>query len=590
MDKQRLFRLTSTSNDGKFATTFNEDIEIPANSEIALQSLSFDRNSDELVVPKVATSIKYGINQTNDLTVIDGIELFSAQVPVKADKTPWKANTEGDQFLTALAKELNVFMPSQNDSSIWMADTVGFNYSISQGCQWNAYLDNDDFVNIECKTQPPARPAQALWKNNMTQANVVTYKGATVYDGDGDDDTLSRPTGGTGGNTDYNDSHVYGGVRMGKGIASINLRVAENTSTAPNRVAFTVGLTDSDGIAAFKAGTFADANILFAVRMNSSTSSYEYKQGGNPFAPVNGAGGLLPERFADAGGGSNTNDVISINIGDAIGTQAQTDRKIDMSIHQLTAGKTVAGVVGDIQQVNQDKDLHFFIAFAEDSTKVKVDMFEVDLDPYAYSPFIELFSTTQASSLDAGGTVQILRNGWEAQPPAGTSLVPIPLSRRIGSLDLTKEVSNFLGYDVASNDYLNDIHPTSFDASASYIWKADKRSEFRVRSKNYLVLFNNIPLDSYDTFARYDLDQRNANSGGSRQNILATVPAVEDLVTGSSITQLAYEPGTLNYISMSNRSPLITRSLRCEILTAVYGDININGLASMTVLIRDKKD
>ena len=221
---------------------------------------------------------------------------------------------------------------------------------------------------------------------------------------------------------------------------------------------------------------------------------------------------------------------------------------------------------------------------------VEVDMFEVDLDPYAYTPLVDTFDATQKSSLDPGGAAQILRNGYEAQPPAGTSLVPIPLSRRIGALDLTKEVSNFLGYDVASNDYLNDILPTNYPESASYIWKADRRSEFQVRSKNYLVLFNNIPLDSYDAFARYDIDQRNANSGGSRQNILATVPAVEDLVTGSSITQLAYEPGTLNYISMSNRSPLITRSLRCEILTAVYGDVNINGLASMTVLIRDKKD
>ena len=590
MEKQRLFRLTSTSNDGKFATTFNEDIEIPANSEIALQSLSFDRNSDELIVPKVATRIQYAINQTQDLSVIDGIKLFTAIVPEKADKSAWKANTEGEQFLTALAKELNVSMPSQNDSDIWMDNNLGFDYSISQGCQWNAYLDNDDFVNIECKTQPPARPAQALWKNNMTQANVVTYKGATVYDGAGDIDTLSRPTGGVGAVDDYNDSHVYGEVRMGKGIASLNVRVAKNASLSLTRVAFTVGLTDSDGIAAFKAGTFADANILFAVRMKGSTSSYEVKQGSNPFGLVSGAGGLLPELVADVGGGSNTNDVIRINIGNAVGAQAQTDREIDMSIHQETAGKTVAGVVGDIQQVNQDKDLHFFIAFAEDSTQVEVDMFEVDLDPYAYTPLIETFDSTQTSSLDPGGPAQILRNGFEAQPSAGTSLVPIPLSRRIGALDLTKEVSNFLGYDIASNNYLNDILPTNYEESASYIWKADRRSEFKVRSKNYLVLFNNIPLDSYDTFARYDLDQRNANSGGSRQNILATVPAVEDLVTGSSITQLAYEPGTLNYISMSNRSPLITRSLRCEILTAVYGDININGLASMTVLIRDKKD
>ena len=87
--------------------------------------------------------------------------MFFADVPTKSGGTAWKAHTEGEEFLTALGKEMNVSMPAKNVSSadIWMADSAGFNYSMSQGSQWKAYLDNDDFVNIQCKTQPPARPA-----------------------------------------------------------------------------------------------------------------------------------------------------------------------------------------------------------------------------------------------------------------------------------------------------------------------------------------------------------------------------------------------------------------------------------------------
>ena len=587
MEKQRLFRLTSTSNDGKFTTTFNEDIKIPANSEIALQSLSFDRSSDELVVPAVEKKIGFAINQTTDLAIT--AKKFTCDVPRKADNTPWKSNTDGLDFLKALGKEMNIQMGVPLAADKGMPDAAGFVYQMSQGSQWDAYLDDDDFVNVQCKVQPPARPAQGLWKTLMTQPNVMNYKGAEVFaPGSGsepptfDQDYLFRTTGGAGAGDDYNDAHVYSGVRMCKGAAGIQMRIRENAGTG-TLVTAVVGLTNSAGVAAFEAGNFTIDNILFAVRSGSATSTYEFKQGAGAFQPVGGAAGLVPAQVS-GDFGANGNDVISINIGGAVGN----DRLVNMGVHQAI-GKTVAGVVGAAQFVSQDEDLHFFVALAQDGDAIKIDMLEVDLDPYKYNPEIAESNFSQRSTLTPGTASQVVRNGYE-RINLTDPLIPIPLSRRIGILDLPNEVADFLGYDVLTADYLNDIAPKSQLESTSYLWVADKRSEFAVRSKTYMVLFNNVPLDSYDSFARHDVDQRRANTGGARQNILATVPAKEDLVTGTSVTQLAYEPSTLNYISMSNRSPLVTRSLRCEVLTAVYGKVSVNGLASMTLLVRDKKD
>ena len=588
MEKQRLFRLTSNSNDGKFTTTFNEDIRIPANSEIALQSLSFDRASDELKVPAVEKKIGFAINQTTDLAIT--AKKFTCDVPRKADNTPWKSNTDGLDFLKALGKEMNIQMGVPLAADKGMPDAAGFVYQMSQGSQWDAYLDDDDFVNVQCKVQPPARPAQGLWKTLMTQPNIMNYKGTEVDSpGSGsqpptfDQDYLFRTTGGTGADADYNDAHVYSGVRMCKGAAGIQMRIRQNAGTG-TLVTATVGLTNAAGVAAFEAGTFTIDNILFAVRSGSATSTYEFKQGIGAFQSVGGAGGTMPVQVDLDLAGANGNDVISINIGGAVGN----DRLVEMGVHQ-TAGKTVAGATGAAQFVSQDEDLHFFVALAQDATAIKIDMLEVDLDPYKYNPEITESNFSQSSTLTPGAAGQVVRNGFE-QFNAADPTVPIPLSRRIGILDLPNEVADFLGYDVLTADYLNDIAPKSQLESASYLWVADKRSEFAVRSKTYMVLFNNVPLDSYDSFARHDVDQRRANTGGARQNILATVPAKEDLVTGTSVTQLAYEPSTLNYISMSNRSPLVTRSLRCEVLTAVYGKVAVNGLASMTLLVRDKKD
>jgi hypothetical protein len=52
MPKQKLIRLTSDSQDGVFSSTFNEDILIKKDSDIALQSLSVERKSDKIVISR----------------------------------------------------------------------------------------------------------------------------------------------------------------------------------------------------------------------------------------------------------------------------------------------------------------------------------------------------------------------------------------------------------------------------------------------------------------------------------------------------------------------------------------------------------
>jgi len=107
-----------------------------------------------------------------------------------------------------------------------------------------------------------------------------------------------------------------------------------------------------------------------------------------------------------------------------------------------------------------------------------------------------------------------------------------------------------------------------------------------VTAKNYLVMFDTTPLNSFDSYAEFDAVARAANAGGSRRNLLATVPVKEDQVGSTSVSQVAFEPNTLNYISLRNRSPVLTRQLKCRVLTSTYQPVIIDGMASLTVLIR----
>ena len=51
--------------------------------------------------------------------------------------------------------------------------------------------------------------------------------------------------------------------------------------------------------------------------------------------------------------------------------------------------------------------------------------------------------------------------------------------------------------------------------------------------------------------------------------------------------RVIYEPNTLDYIAIKNRSDVITRQIRMRLLDARYEPIVTAGLAAMTILIRD---
>ena len=81
-DKQRLFRLTSDSNNGVFDTLMDEDIEILPGSELALQSVAFDRQSQKVTVSATNRGIDFGLlNAEVQAGNAMDIENWTARIP-----------------------------------------------------------------------------------------------------------------------------------------------------------------------------------------------------------------------------------------------------------------------------------------------------------------------------------------------------------------------------------------------------------------------------------------------------------------------------------------------------------------------------
>lgn len=561
MDKQqRLFRLASTTNDGVFSGTFNEDIQIAPGSEIALQSAAFDRQSQSVSIDAANQTVKYGL-----LVEENGITNWEAPMP----SGTYTQLQDGDKLLEETAASMNRVI-SMDDKNV---NNGGYPYSINKGSQWRAQLDRDGKTEIACKTQYPCAISDNDWSQTTAAAETTKYAGVnapTVTAAAGALDYISRPTGGTGTADEFNESLVYGKLRMCKGTGCIRMRLAEIAVTTTGAgVCATMGLVDD--LSKLTDGTVADADIKWGLQVCGTDSAYRFKEGAaGAWANVQNEAdppqNLTPKQFTRSADADNANDVLEIIIG---GAGSGTTQEIKMKIHR---DGEHSHEVGGATRIDPEAsvDWYWFISFHQPAAAFSLDKVEADIDPYLFTQD-PLAAPAQQSTIDT-----VIRGGW------GSAAVP-RAERQCSFTWGSPAVGAWFGFGLGKPAL---IVPQSRAASAFYQLVGDTRAEFSITAKCYLVLFDELPLDSYDSYSQHDLAARNANSGGSRRNILATVPVKEDQLGTSAITQIAFEPNTLDFIAINNRSPIITRSLKCRILTSTYEPIQVDGMSSLTLLIR----
>jgi hypothetical protein len=85
-------------------------------------------------------------------------------------------------------------------------------------------------------------------------------------------------------------------------------------------------------------------------------------------------------------------------------------------------------------------------------------------------------------------------------------------------------------------------------------------------------LLNNVPIDAYDT-----------EQFGGKKNILYTIVKERDIADESVILFNTQYP---IFLDMKNKNALSLRSIQARIVNNRYEPILVNGLTSMTLLIK----
>ena len=570
MPKQKLIRLTSDTQDGIFSSIFNEDILISKDSDIALQSLSVERKSDKIVISNDNNNIEYGV-------VLPELGVESTIIPSGV----YDKNTN-NKLLQSITNGLN------RDASF----TVD---SQQMGTEWNVEVENG--YTVVKGTTMPFFPIN-VWDNTTGEGienTVSNYSGPVqnnIVNGENVDitvDGLSRQTTTTTGNA--NEAYVFGGyVPFVKSTGSLRLRLAKLIEDAVNDKAFTFGLMGKAAVEKCHNGTITEADLTYAIRVkqpNAGGTIFIQLKNGVDADYVNTT--FTPDNYDPATVGDNDILEIVINSGRIYGQQ-----------WTLNAGSNVF----DSYNAVDGEDL-FWGVFVFDSNATCI------IDKVAVS-----MSSTIVSNIGGGGGANeteiseiIINNPQLATDPESNFTGYVEFERNVRdtpSFLVEKDVFDHLGFEntivlvsegsgetsgvpIKRGTVRNLVDPVSgeeYDYRFVFQWTATSIFDNSYSSDMYLIDSQTFQLDSYDSYG-LSVNQRNANTGGSRRNILATIPISEVPISGTANGLIQYEPSNLFYIAIKNRGDITTRQLRFRLLTGTYEPVLTSGLASMTILIRD---
>ena len=129
-------------------------------------------------------------------------------------------------------------------------------------------------------------------------------------------------------------------------------------------------------------------------------------------------------------------------------------------------------------------------------------------------------------------------------------------------------VSEFLGYTNSrqpENGYI-----TAADAS----YHAETAYFVPQEADAMLVQLMNLQIESYDSYSNTLYD-----AGGQRKNILSVIPS------SSSTGKIIYEPNYPTFLDLYNNEPITLRNINVRVVREDYSDIEINGMATLVLLI-----
>ena len=565
----KLIRLTSDSGDGVFNGIFNEEILIKQDSEIALQSLSVERLSSEIILNEVSSLIEFS-------SIGSAAKPAVGNQTTNVDSGKYDRNNS-DQLLGIIGDVMN--------------EVCNLNSAIGQwGIQHKATINTDGNVLIGARISPfyqiqKPENCDFVVDNAPVVNDIIDAEKVNVWEEfqagmPGMWRATDTTTGGGGSEPSLKESYVYGNEPCVKSTGVFRTRFKRLNTNGAGTASFTMGLVKgADGLSKLKASSFTLADCVYAIRANGHNSPMQYLnvKGGTWIDTVS------PVNHTTASWGLNLNDVMDITFLD--GTVAGV-------ISSQTAGTPTVTTLANAIDYDVGEDYYWFISLHENKDNCVLDLTGVTLDPW-YGFGIDPPASIRTDNIAPGIIEQSEIDGLPLYDFLGIDDPFTP------SLNLSTKLAKYLGF---SSDYLpglkvmpqveveyndeNDDPESTFNQRIGYQWIATEGFDNQYDSDTYIVDTQTFTLDAYDSYGLSAVE-RAAGSGGSRRNIIATVPINETPIAGSGNSIIQFQPATMNYVGIKNKGDVVTRQIRCRLLTGMYRGVKTEGLASIVLLIKN---
>ena len=505
----KLIRLTSDSNDGRFDNSFNDEIIIEPKSKIALQSLAVRSDIGSLTIDDDNHDIQFEVKTGNTRTVT--LNNFTYD------------ENDNHKFLNDLQLKFNQGLQyTDGQSATKFKNELGFQFKVDVAKKGQLQVQ---MANTIYAYQSPADIKNVFAIQGGTEVNLAGTNPVKI---------ASITSGVNSGRADEKHS-IYSIKPFTTGLGVFRVKIStwitDNTMATSG---FEFGLCDSSP-STWTLPSIPDSKKTYALRGFQPTTAFSIKKGDDTdFAPAN------PQVFPSVDG---SNEGITGVNADILEMSIQGENIVCTIFKSADAAGTVLFTEPyEVDSNGIPVPLFGYLAFH--GSRGNIELTDLKFTPDAY---LEPRPNTLG---DPDETDEIGSGSRPLVAGANSTIKKIDFG--------TESVASFLGF----NNIVN-ISPTGRRAT----FNADQLFKALIENECYIILLDNIPLESYDGLKQ------------GRKSILASVPNPSD---GDRVI---YEPNTNNYIELNNANPISLRNIRARILYQDYTPVNTIGLSVLSLLV-----
>lgn len=614
----RLVRINTEDENGIFNEQLEEDLIINENSTIALQSANFIRNSTTMGVD--ATTARFIFKSDNSIVganvdngnvvhisdatggvgdyVVDNtnFKAFLSNINHAVNRTLCPFGIQDEQVGTVEANkgiadsgtEAHVILNNKNKVTINVAKRDAFNWTSDaavQGAATNLItsgLDIADIGGVNALEENATitgmggsrgifYPAESFVYDKIHACKGGSYCSVKVHHFS---NAVAPTLAGTQGANGIPQFNVQPDVRkhaLGSGVPNANYENWQDGQSG-----FIVGMVDQDGLTMLQHAphTFQLQHFYAFVALSNNTATpYIFGYGdasnpiiGNQYADFKSVGGLedhINSLGFEAYYGENyvANDRVGIGI---------SHGKVKFFVGRAD-GSNVEFMNNTLQDgprnqlLEQDRDYYWVVCLGGDRNTTILTEVEATQNPFSATPpnFTQSHLGSHLSNPRTLGIVPFPAGDKTVVNPVVEFQYPAQTGVFVSNIDLQE----FLGYSFT-------VPTFTIDADGIARALANVSSHSVAKNEEFIILLNNVPLESYDTVP------------GGRKNILYTLVQQRTL---ESQSEVAFNSNYPIHMKIRNKNKLMLRTIQARIVNGKYEKIFLQGQSSLTLLIKDKE-